>query len=99
MRTITRGNIVTVSVYFTNTVTGAAVDPTTVTLTYTDPDGTEVEYIYLTDVELVKDAVGRYHVNIDSTGQPTGVYTYQWEGTGDGQALEPGQFRVKAAPL
>ena len=46
-------------------------DPTVVKFSFQKPGGATVTYTYLTDVELVRDSEGVYHVdlNADTAGQ------------------------------
>jgi hypothetical protein len=49
-------------------------------------------FVFGVDSELVKDAVGKYHVDIDTTVE--GTYPYRMYSTGSGQAAAEGSFRV-----
>ena len=62
---------------FTNALTGALVDPTTVTLSLTDPGG-NVSVVSGTDI--VHDSTGIYHY--DWTGNQAGNWTIRFQGTG-----------------
>lgn len=53
------------------------VDPTTVTLTLTDPYGNQS---VLTTPTVIRDGVGVYHY--DLTINIPGTYAYRWQGTG-----------------
>ena len=44
--------------------TGVYADPTYVTFSANFPDGSTVAYVYGTDLEVVKDDMGQYHVNL-----------------------------------
>lgn len=92
--TVLAGNVVAVRVEFVITETGADTNPTTVTFTFTDPTGTETEYVYGVDAELIRDSTGHYHVEIPAS--IVGVYNYDWEATGSGASTGTGRFRVKA---
>lgn len=46
----------------------------------------------------VKDGVGLYHFDLDTTGKP-GIWTYEWIGTGAVQAITPNKFEVQNPPL
>ena len=71
----------------------AAVDPTALTLEVTDPSGEKTTYTYGTDVELVKDSIGNYHLDISV--DMAGTWLYRWAGTGTAQAVEEGRFIVQ----
>ncbi len=74
------GNVVRVTGTFTD-ATGAAADPTTVTVRYfIDPSGAVTTLVYVTDPEVVKDSTGVYHVDI-AVSAP-GKYRYGFAGTG-----------------
>lgn len=55
-------------------------DPTTVKCFYKNPTGVVTTLTYGVDNALVKDATGKYHVDIFAT--TTGVWYYRFEGTG-----------------
>jgi hypothetical protein len=61
-------------------INDAAADPTTVTVRIREPDGTVTAYIYGTDVEVVKSAVGNYYVDV--TFDQSGRHQVRWEGVG-----------------
>ena len=85
------GDVVRQTGTFTNSA-GAAADPTGVTFSYTDPNGTTTSLVYLTDAALVKDSTGVYHVDI--TASIEGIYRWRWLSTGTGAASTEGQFSV-----
>lgn len=55
-------------------------DPTAVTFTWRIGTGDETEWVYGTDPEVEKDAVGQYSVVLPVTA--AGVWYGRWEGTG-----------------
>jgi hypothetical protein len=71
-------------------VGGVDTDPTTLTFRITEPDGTVTTYVYLTDVALVKDSVGDYHV--DWAVDQIGVHYYEFVGTGTAALTLRGSF-------
>ena len=71
---------------------GVLTDPATVTITIRDATGA------ITNPAPVKDGVGLYHYDIDTTGKP-GIWTYEWKGSGGIQAIAANQFTVVAALL
>lgn len=93
MTTYDKGDLVRVSAAFA-TSAGVATDPTTVKFSFTDPAGTTTTYTYSTDVQLVKDSTGNYHVDIDASS--TGNWLYRFFSTGTGQAAAEGEFFVKS---
>ncbi len=48
--------------------------------------------MYDADVELVRDSMGKYHVEINANA--AGFWHYRYESTGDGQAAFEGRFAV-----
>ncbi|MDE1904967.1 MAG: hypothetical protein KGH75_00770 [Rhodospirillales bacterium] len=76
----------------TFTVGGVATDPTTVSLTYRTPDGTETVLTYAAS-QITKDSVGNYHVVLTVT--QAGSTTYLWDGTGTDIAAISGSFFVR----
>lgn len=69
------------------------IDPTTVALSVTLPNGTTVPFTYA-GATVIKDSVGNYHVDMSATQH--GTYRYRWFSTGTGQAAEEGWFQVRA---
>lgn len=86
------GDLVTVSGAFTD-VAGLPADPATVSLAFVDPSGNVTTYLYLTDVQVVKDSTGNYHVDVNA--DEAGDWHYRWIATGTGQGAQLGQFAVK----
>jgi hypothetical protein len=74
------------------TVGGVATDPTTVSLTYRTPDGTETVLTYAGG-GVTKDSTGNYHVVL--TASQAGSTVYQWDGTGADIASISGSFFVR----
>src|SRR3990172_6033748 len=91
--TFLEGNKVRVAEAFTRTTDGVAVDPGVIVFMHRlGPTGTVTTLTYLTDVALVKDSVGNYHVDIDLTAP--GTLYWEWRGTGANQAADEGNFAV-----
>jgi len=88
------GDLVRVSATFTNADDDSA-DPTAVTFKWQQPDGTETEYVYGEDDELVKDDTGDYHVDLSPT--TAGRHYVRFEGTGSVQAAVEGWFAVRGS--
>lgn len=61
---------------------GELIDPTTVKFDVKKPDGVTTAYVYGTDAELVKDAVGQYHAELDLDQSGNWHYRMYSEGTG-----------------
>ena len=97
MSTYLAGTLVTVTTSFTNSTTQAPGDPSTVTLSVSINGATPTIYTYGTAV-IVKDSVGNYHAELDTTDLP-GTWLYVWDGTGGIQATSASGFVVVAAPL
>lgn len=81
----------------TDEVAHTLVDPTTVTAKLKKPDGTIVTKLYGTDVEVVRDDVGRFHMDV--TCDMSGTWTFGWIGTGAGAAVNDDAFKVTANPF
>lgn len=80
---------------FTDESTGVAIDPDAVSITIKAPDGTVTSYVYGTDIEVVRDGVGLYHMDVDAN--QAGTWFYRFESTGVGQAAEERRFIVREA--
>ena len=87
------GDLVRVALAFTDAV-GADADPTTVRGRFRDPSGVVTTYVFGTDSELVKDAVGNYYFELSPAA--SGEWRYRGEGTGAVQAAAKGRFVVRA---
>lgn len=84
------GNVVTVSVLFTNNATPPVpADPTTVTLRVTDPNGVETA---TTGGTLTKNSTGSYSYSFEVL--TNGYWNYRWEGTGAVVAANESRFLV-----
>lgn len=86
-----KGDAVRCSATFKNS-SNVVVDPTTVTFKYKDPSGNITPLVYGTDVAVVKDSTGNYHVDVNA--DKSGTWFYRFESTGTGQAAEEGTFEV-----
>lgn len=74
-------------------VAGTDTDPTTTTFRYLEPDGTENALAYGIDAEVIRDATGRFHVDIRL--EKSGVYYVRWVGTGSAAAAS--EYAVRCA--
>jgi hypothetical protein len=70
------------------------VDPTTVTAKLKKPDGSITTKVYGTDVEVVRDDVGIYHMDV--AGDASGSWVIGWIGTGALPAQRELAFKVEA---
>jgi hypothetical protein len=78
------------------TVDGVPTDPTTLTLTITPPSGAVVVKQWPhTPTEVVKVSVGSFRY--DYSPLVSGLFAYEWHGTGTAQADERGYFEVRPA--
>jgi hypothetical protein len=93
MATYDKGDLVRSRAVFTD-ADGAKVDPTGVFVKYKLPDDNTITKEYGVDGEVVKDAVGVYHMDIDIT--QVGTWYHRWYGTGTGQAAEEEAFVVES---
>lgn len=93
-----QGSLVTTSAVFTDDVTRAQADHTSVTLKVGTSPTSESVYTYPSG-GIVRDAMGNYHFEIDTTSFAPGIWYYQWVGTGGVQAIAAVAFQVLPAPL
>ncbi len=91
MNNYVKGNTVRISGAFNDGISGAAVDPTTVSLAVNTPTGTTtLNY----PADITKSATGRYYV--DYVPLEVGHFSHQWTGTGTNPAVsEPVLFTVR----
>jgi len=98
MNTYTEGELIKCTGTFTDEAS-VVQDPTGVRFVFETPAGVVTEYVYGTDVEVVKDSTGVYHVNLDTTDKP-GTWKYRFYGTGTGQSAGQNKFKVmRAVPV
>jgi hypothetical protein len=65
-------------------------DPTTLLLRVHRPDGTVQEFVYQTDIEVIRDSQGKYHVEyLVSQGGP---HSWAWLPTGNAAQPSTGEF-------
>jgi hypothetical protein len=94
MNSYALGNLVRVSVIFTNSA-GTAIDPGAVKCQVRLPAGTITTYTYGVDAGVVKDSTGNYHLDIDAN--TAGEWLYRWYSTSTGQAASEAVFTVEAS--
>lgn len=74
-------------------LTGVPTDPTTVTYTIVDPEGTATTYIWPGAAEITHAGVGEFFLSLDPPALP-GLYSYDVDGTGTVTASRKGSFNV-----
>ena len=84
-----------ISTAFANSA-GAAVDPTTISLTVRDPSGTESTYTYALGT-VSRSALGNYFKQF--TPDASGTWYYRWVSTGTGLGAEEGMFYVRTSEI
>jgi len=72
-------------------------DPTTVKCFYKSPGGTITTLTYGVDNALIKDATGKYHVDIFAN--VTGLWYYRFEGTGALIGANESEFSIDLSQL
>ena len=75
--------------------TGALTNPTTVTFKLLSPSGTETDYTWPGQNQVVNDSAGLFHVDVLAT--MAGTWTYRFNGTGAVVAAREGTFFVDAS--
>lgn len=78
-------------------ITGAASDPGALRFKLRDPDGTTTTYVYGTDVEVVRSALGAYHADIALAS--AGVWVYRWESDAPNPGAAEGRVVVQRSSL
>lgn len=74
---------------------GALIDPDTLIFKIKLPDGTVTTYTYGTDVELVRDSIGVFHVYWDV--ETAGGYWWRFAASGNVGAAEEAYFSVQSS--
>lgn len=101
------GSAVKFSAAFFNAVTNAAADPAEVAFSFAADGASPTVYRYGTDAQLVKDAVGEYHVDVDTSNMAPvgdkaylkGEYVGDANGTGSIQVTDYVTVLVMAPPM
>jgi hypothetical protein len=88
-----KGDIVRVFGEFRN-LAGALIDPTNLSIKFTNIDGVVTTYIYGTNAELARDSTGIFHA--DLVANLAGRWYYRWQSTGVGQGGQEGEFVVES---
>ena len=76
---------------------GVATNPSTVTLTLEQPDGTQDVYHWPTPADLTNYATGGFEKLIIPPEGSAGIWQGQWESTGTPSAVDRFTFRVRPA--
>lgn len=90
-----KDSLVRVSSEFT--LSGTDTDPTTVKCFYKDPTGVVTTLTYGIDNALVKDATGKYHVDISAS--IVGNWWYRFEATGSVVAANEAEFVISLSQI
>jgi hypothetical protein len=90
-----KDSLVRVSSEFT--VSSTDTDPTTVKCIYKDPNNSVTTLVYGTDSALVRDATGKYHVDIPAT--IAGNWWYRFEASGTVTAANEAEFVVSLSQI
>lgn len=86
-----KGNVIRIRATFKD-LANTLGDPTAVSFSFKNPAGITTTYLYNTDVELVRETTGVYHVDIDA--DTVGIWYHKFFSTGTGQAAAEGSFVV-----
>jgi len=85
----------TIRIYGTLLVSGTPTDPNTLRLIISDPAGTDTEYVWNTDPEIVRDSVGQFHFDLLLTQR--GEWGFRWYSNSTLTAFEEGTIEVADA--
>lgn len=91
------GSLVTLTVTIKDPA-GQLIDPTTLKVVYRVRSRPPVSFTYGVDAALIRDGVGLYHVDVDSTDQ-AGPWTAEVITTGVGQGADDTAFKVMELPI
>lgn len=91
------GNIVQVYAKFYNKE-NVLIDPTSLNVKIKDPAAVITTYTYGIAVQVVRESLGVYYINIDTTAQ-TGTWYAKWTSTGTGQGVAQTNFTVIATEI
>jgi hypothetical protein len=76
---------------------GDLADPTALTFTMREPDATLTVYVWQTDAELVRTAVGTFHTYWDCS--QAGAHRWRFAATGTVAAAEESAFAVRTSQV
>jgi hypothetical protein len=85
------GDLVRCSAIFDDVV-GTDLDPTAVSVKVKTPSNAITTYVYGAGADVVKDAVGTYHIDVSIT--EAGMWWFRWISTGTGQSAGERAFWV-----
>ena len=71
----------------------APIDPEVVKLSYKHPSNGTITLTFGDDIEVQKESVGVYYVDLDIDA--VGDWYYRWWSTGNGMGAEEGQFLIE----
>lgn len=94
------GSLITSTATFSNAA-GTPADPSVVTLAYRKGYGTTVTVVY-PDPPITRTGTGVYQADLDTsgfTGPDNQLWTIQWSGSGNVQAINVSSWTVTPAPL
>ena len=78
-------------------VNGDLVDPSIITFSVADPNGSTTSYTYGTDESLKRLSTGSYYISVPLS--VSGVHTYKIQVLGGVADVEYGRFLVTAKPI
>ncbi len=87
-----KGDLAKLKGQFTD-VNGNLTDPASIFFTLTNPNGTQTNYIYGTDAQLVRESTGIYYVLVDCN--VVGSWDYRFYSEGAGQTAGEERFTVR----
>ena len=89
--TYDEGDLVSITAEFTK---GVAIDPTALSIAVKSPNGTVTTYVYGTNAELVREALGRFRLDVLATAEGYWYYRIASAAAGE-QAAEERAFIVR----
>ena len=92
------GSLVNVAGTFKDS-SGALLDPDEIFIAYRFGVGGIATKQYGVGGEVVRESLGKYSLNIDTTGQGGEVCYYRVYSTGDGQAAGEGLFQIRKSKV
>ena len=92
------GEVVTLSMSFTDRG-GAPVSPTTILVQLRDPVTREITEFAETALEMVEDAEGEWHIDVETRNFHEGVWAYKVYAEGDSASAREWAFIIKVSEL
>ena len=96
--TFGEGNVLRFTGTFKDEQTKELVDPSHVAFGWRVNGGAITIHEYGVDAEIVRQDVGTYYIDVDSTHH-AGVWVWEWQSTGVAQALTSGSISVTQASI